>query len=374
MVEKVTLLTFTGELRPALFKAWLLGRLQKHLDAVTKAEKCLGPVLPEALGLATRTLSFSQLPRVQDLPSQMHRQTRRHPGPSSQGQRRRDGGGPGSAAAPPPPRGQGPGDGGRRDTELGGAAGCPPGSEGGGGGGGGGGPSQAGAPGELRPPRAERGRGGAGARGRGPNACASCPADEPGAWSGPAAAAAGLQEVGAPLEDVLSPFSPSHPAPPSDPSHQRSPDPTGEIQREHDVRKPKELAAGGQKKQRPGAQRERSASPRRAARPRLEEAPGGQGRPEAGRPPSEARAPGGPEGSRAPTGPELGRREGPGGGGGGAREAEGRAGARAGPRPGARPPGGAPARKAAVAPGPWKVPGSDKLSGVLQPGASAAGR
>nr|KAF6319823.1 membrane associated guanylate kinase, WW and PDZ domain containing 2 [Myotis myotis] len=236
------------------------------------------------------------------------------------------------------PRGQGPGDRGRRDTEFG---------------------------------------------------------DEPGAWSGPAAAAAGLQEVGAPLEDVLSPFSPSHPAPPSDPSHQRSPDPTGEIQREHDVRKPKELAAGGQKKQRPGAQRERSASPRRAARPRLEEAPGGQGRPEAGRPPSEARAPGraaadaadtaragGPEGPRAAAGPELGRREGPGaapgfagpGGGGGAREAEGRAGARAGPRPGARPPGGAPARKAAVAPGPWKVPGSDKLSGVLQPGASAAGR
>lgn len=82
-------------------------------------------------------------------------------------------------------------------------------------------------------------------------------------------------------------------------------------------------------------------------------------------------------------GSELGRREGPGpapafagpgGGGGGVREAEGRADARAGPRLGARPPGGAPARKAALAPGPWKVPGSDKLLGVLKPGASAAGR
>lgn len=153
-----------------------------------------------------------------------------------------------------------------------------------------------------------------------------------------------------------------------------SPDPTWETHRERDVRKPKELSAGGQKKQRLGEQRERSASPHRAARPRLEEAPGGQGRPEAGRAPSEARAPG-QEGPRAATGPELGLRGGPGGGGGGgAREAEGRAGARAGPRQGARPPGGAPARKAAVAPGPWKVPGSDKLSGVLQPGASATGR
>lgn len=122
--------------------------------------------------------------------------------------------------------------------------------------------------------------GGSRGAGRGPNACASCPADEPGAWSGPAAAAPGLQEVGASLEDVLSPFSPSHPAPPSDPSHQISPDPTWDIQREHDVRKPKELSAGGQKKQRLGEQRERSASPQRAARPRLEEAPAGQGRPE----------------------------------------------------------------------------------------------
>lgn len=212
------------------------------------------------------------------------------------------------------------------------------------------------------------------------NACASCPTDEPSSWSSPAAASPGLPEIGVSLEDVLSPFSPSHPAPPSDPSHQISPDLTWDIKREHDVRKPKELSASGQKKQRLGEQSERSASPQRAARPRLEEAPGGQGRPEAGRSSSEARAPGpaagagSKEGPRGATSPELCGREGPGGGGGGVREAEGRAGVRAGPRQGARPPGSGPARKAAVAPGPWKVPGSDKLPGVLKPGASAAGR
>lgn len=184
-------------------------------------------------------------------------------------------------------------------------------------------------------------------------------ADEPHAWSAAAAAAPGLPEVGVSLEDILSPFSPSHPAPPSDPSPQRGPAPTWDSQRERDVRKPKELAAGGQKKQRLGEQRERSASPQRSsARPRLEEAPGGQGRPEAGRPASEAA-----DGKEA----LRGRREGPG--------AEAKGGVRPGSRPVPRPPTGGPARKAAaVAPGPWKVPGSDKLPGALQPGASAAGR
>ncbi|XP_060230125.1 membrane-associated guanylate kinase, WW and PDZ domain-containing protein 2 isoform X3 [Meriones unguiculatus] len=181
--------------------------------------------------------------------------------------------------------------------------------------------------------------------------------DEPHAWSAAAAAAPGLPEVGVSLEDIFSPFSPSHPAPPSDPSHQTGPDPAWEIQREHDVRKPKELAAGGQKKQRLGEQRERSASPQRSARPRLEEAPGGRGRPEAGRPASEAA-----DGQGA----LRGRREGPG--------AEARVGVRSGSRGAPRPTGGGPARKVAVAPGPWKVPGSDKLPGALQPGASAAGR
>nr|XP_019814979.1 PREDICTED: membrane-associated guanylate kinase, WW and PDZ domain-containing protein 2-like [Bos indicus] len=205
--------------------------------------------------------------------------------------------------------------------------------------------------------------------------------DEPGSWSAPAAASPGLPEVGVSLEDVLSPFSPSHPAPPSDPSHQTNPDPTWDIKREHDVRKPKELSAGSQKKQRLGEQSERSASPQRAVQPGLEEAPGGQGQPEAGRPSSETRAPGpalaeaaragNKEGLQAPVGSELSRHGGP-----GAAPAfvEGRAGARAGSRQGSRPPGGAPARKAAVAPGPWKVPGSDKLPGVLKPGASAPGR
>ncbi|XP_030110517.1 membrane-associated guanylate kinase, WW and PDZ domain-containing protein 2 isoform X12 [Mus musculus] len=187
--------------------------------------------------------------------------------------------------------------------------------------------------------------------------------DEPHAWSAAAAAAPGLPEVGVSLEDILSPFSPSHPAPPSDPSHQIGPDPTWDIQREHDVRKPKELSAGGQKKQRLGEQRERSASPQRSARPRLEEVPGGQGRPEAGRPASEAA-----DGKEA----LRGRREGL--GAAGAREAEAKVGVRSGARPAARPTGGGPARKATMAPGPWKVPGSDKLPGALQPGASAAGR
>ena len=156
----------------------------------------------------------------------------------------------------------------------------------------------------------------------GPNACASCPTDEPGSWSAPAAASPGLPEVGVSLEDVLSPFSPSHPAPPSDPSHQTNPDPTWDIKREHDVRKPKELSAGSQKKQRLGEQSERSASPQRAVQPGLEEAPGGQGQPEAGRPSSETRAPGpalaeaaragNKEGLQAPVGSELGRHGGPG--------------------------------------------------------------
>ncbi|XP_036719122.1 membrane-associated guanylate kinase, WW and PDZ domain-containing protein 2 isoform X9 [Balaenoptera musculus] len=212
--------------------------------------------------------------------------------------------------------------------------------------------------------------------------------DDSSSWSSPAAASPGLPEVGVSLEDILSPFSPSHPAPPSDPNNQISPDPTWDIKREHDVRKPKELSAGSQKKQRLGEQSELSASPQRAVQPRLAEVPGGQGQPEASRPSSEARAPGptavdavqasSKEGLHATVGPELGQREGPGvapafvgpGRGRGVREAEGRAGTRAGPRP----PGGTPARKAAVAPGPWKVPGSDKLPGILKPGTSAAGR
>ncbi|XP_072647494.1 membrane-associated guanylate kinase, WW and PDZ domain-containing protein 2 isoform X2 [Canis lupus baileyi] len=196
--------------------------------------------------------------------------------------------------------------------------------------------------------------------------------DDPGSRSAAAAAAPGLQEVGAPPEDGPPPLAPSHPAPPSEPSRHSGPDPPWDSKREHDVRKPKELAAGGQKKQRLGEQAERSASPRRAARPGLEGAPGGRC-PEAGAPgpAADAAGRGGGGGQGAPrgaAGAELGRRGGPGaapalagrgGGGGGA---------------GARAPGGAPPRRAAVAPGPWKVPGSDRLPGARRPGAPTAGR
>ncbi|KAM5236431.1 membrane-associated guanylate kinase, WW and PDZ domain-containing protein 2 [Ctenodactylus gundi] len=143
--------------------------------------------------------------------------------------------------------------------------------------------------------------------------------DDPGPWS--SATGPGLPEVGVSPEDPAPPSSPSHPAPSSDPALQIRPDPAWDVQRERDhddhpgVRKPKELAAGGQKKQRLGEQREGAGSPRGAGA----EAGGG----------------------------------GPGG-------------ARAGPRPAPRPPGAAPARKAPVAaPGPWKVPGSDRLPGAL---------
>nr|XP_031310610.1 membrane-associated guanylate kinase, WW and PDZ domain-containing protein 2 isoform X5 [Camelus dromedarius] len=165
--------------------------------------------------------------------------------------------------------------------------------------------------------------------------------DEPSSWSSPAAASPGLPEIGVSLEDVLSPFSPSHPAPPSDPSHQISPDLTWDIKREHDVRKPKELSAGGQKKQRLWEQSERSASPQRAARPRLEEAPG-QGRRAAGPLEARGRARGGgsKEGPRTRP-PDLCGREGRAGAGacGRARQGGVRAGPQApadAPRPGRR--------------------------------------
>ncbi|CAD7687141.1 unnamed protein product [Nyctereutes procyonoides] len=194
--------------------------------------------------------------------------------------------------------------------------------------------------------------------------------DDPGSRSAAAAAAPGLQEVGAPPEDGPPPLSPSHPAPPSDASRHAGPDPPWDSKREHDVRKPKELAAGGQKKQRLGEQAERSASPRRAARPGLEGAPGGHC-PEAGAPgpAADAAGRGGGGGQGAPrgaAGAELGRRGGP----GAAPALAGRGGGGAG----ARAPGGAPPRRAAVAPGPWKVPGSDRLPGARRPGAPTAGR
>nr|XP_020840152.1 membrane-associated guanylate kinase, WW and PDZ domain-containing protein 2 isoform X5 [Phascolarctos cinereus] len=119
--------------------------------------------------------------------------------------------------------------------------------------------------------------------------------DEPNSWGSPSATSTGLPEVVASLEDIISPLSSSHLAPPSDPSHQISPDPTWDIKREHDVRKPKELSANGQKKKRLGEQRERSASPKKVDRSKHEET-SNKGlseckskKPEGGRPPLESK-------------------------------------------------------------------------------------
>ncbi|XP_054034135.1 membrane-associated guanylate kinase, WW and PDZ domain-containing protein 2 isoform X5 [Dryobates pubescens] len=96
--------------------------------------------------------------------------------------------------------------------------------------------------------------------------------DEPSSWSAPSATSPGLPEVALSLDDIISPLSSSHIAPPSDPSHQISPEPTWDIKREHDVRKPKELSVNGHKKKRLGEQRERSASPKKVDRSKHEEA------------------------------------------------------------------------------------------------------
>ncbi|KAM8982531.1 membrane-associated guanylate kinase, WW and PDZ domain-containing protein 2 isoform 8-T8 [Sarcophilus harrisii] len=120
--------------------------------------------------------------------------------------------------------------------------------------------------------------------------------DEPNSWGSPSAASTGLPEVVTSLEDIISPLSSSHLAPPSDPSHQISPDPTWDIKREHDVRKPKELSANGQKKKRLGEQRERSASPKKVDRSKHEETSNKGSseckskKTEGGRPPSESKA------------------------------------------------------------------------------------
>ncbi|KAM6089940.1 membrane-associated guanylate kinase, WW and PDZ domain-containing protein 2 isoform 11-T11 [Theristicus caerulescens] len=96
--------------------------------------------------------------------------------------------------------------------------------------------------------------------------------DEPNSWSAPSATSPGLPEVALSLDDIISPLSSSHIAPPSDPSHQISPEPTWDIKREHDIRKPKELSVNGHKKKRLGEQRERSASPKKVDRSKHEEA------------------------------------------------------------------------------------------------------
>ncbi|XP_067420641.1 membrane-associated guanylate kinase, WW and PDZ domain-containing protein 2 isoform X2 [Emydura macquarii macquarii] len=96
--------------------------------------------------------------------------------------------------------------------------------------------------------------------------------DEPNSWSSLSATSPGLPEIAISLDDIISPLSSSHLAPPSDPSHQINPEPRWDIKREHDVRKPKELSSNGHKKKRLGEQRERSASPKKVDRSKHEEA------------------------------------------------------------------------------------------------------
>lgn len=119
--------------------------------------------------------------------------------------------------------------------------------------------------------------------------------DEPNSWSSPSATSPGLPEVAISLEDAVSPLSSSHLVQPSDPS-QINPEPTWDIKREYDVRKPKELSANGHKKKRLGEQRERSASPKKVDRSKHEEASrkgsleGKNKAGESGRPISESKA------------------------------------------------------------------------------------
>uniref|UniRef100_A0A8C5J3B8 Membrane-associated guanylate kinase, WW and PDZ domain-containing protein 2 n=1 Tax=Junco hyemalis TaxID=40217 RepID=A0A8C5J3B8_JUNHY len=221
--------------------------------------------------------------------------------------------------------------------------------------------------------------------------------DEPNSWSAPSATSPGLPEVALSLDDIISPLSSSHIAPPSDPSHQISPEPTWDIKREHDVRKPKELSVNGHKKKRLGEQRERSASPKKVDRSKHEEASwkgysGGKNKTtDGGRPISESKAVG--HGVMI----EAGAREHM--CAGSSDEQFGSEKSAAAPdhvktdtgaaktygsnrcsSPGSdmdhsqRDPDGKPIRKATVSPGPWKIPGSDKLPSVLKSGTSAMSR
>uniref|UniRef100_A0A8C3K175 Membrane-associated guanylate kinase, WW and PDZ domain-containing protein 2 n=1 Tax=Calidris pygmaea TaxID=425635 RepID=A0A8C3K175_9CHAR len=164
--------------------------------------------------------------------------------------------------------------------------------------------------------------------------------DEPNSWSAPSATSPGLPEVALSLDDIISPLSSSHIAPPSDPSHQISPEATWDIKREHDVRKPKELSVNGHKKKRLGEQRERSASPKKVDRSKHEEA-------------------GAREHVCAGTSDEQFGSEFP-------RKGHLHSISTRSTNP--------TVRKATVSPGPWKIPGSDKLPSVLKSGTSAMSR
>uniref|UniRef100_A0A8B9QRU8 Membrane-associated guanylate kinase, WW and PDZ domain-containing protein 2 n=1 Tax=Anas platyrhynchos TaxID=8839 RepID=A0A8B9QRU8_ANAPL len=193
--------------------------------------------------------------------------------------------------------------------------------------------------------------------------------DEPNSWSAPSATSPGLPEVALSLDDIISPLSSSHIAPPSDPSHQISPEPTWDIKREHDVRKPKELSVNGHKKKRLGEQRERSASPKKVDRSKHEEASwkgyseGKNKTTDGGRHTSESKVVGHSvmieagvrEHVCAGTSDEqFGRK-------GHLHSISTRS-------------TNTTVRKATVSPGPWKIPGSDKLPSVLKSGTSAMSR
>uniref|UniRef100_A0A663EHH8 Membrane associated guanylate kinase, WW and PDZ domain containing 2 n=1 Tax=Aquila chrysaetos chrysaetos TaxID=223781 RepID=A0A663EHH8_AQUCH len=182
--------------------------------------------------------------------------------------------------------------------------------------------------------------------------------DEPNSWSAPSATSPGLPEVALSLDDIISPLSSSHIAPPSDPSHQISPEPTWDIKREHDVRKPKELSVNGHKKKRLGEQRERSASPKKVDRSKHEEASwkgyseGKNKTTDGGRPTSESKVVG------HSVMIEAGARE----------HVKGHLHSISTRSTNTT------VRKATVSPGPWKIPGSDKLPSVLKSGTSAMSR
>uniref|UniRef100_A0A8C5NNQ3 Membrane-associated guanylate kinase, WW and PDZ domain-containing protein 2 n=1 Tax=Junco hyemalis TaxID=40217 RepID=A0A8C5NNQ3_JUNHY len=230
--------------------------------------------------------------------------------------------------------------------------------------------------------------------------------DEPNSWSAPSATSPGLPEVALSLDDIISPLSSSHIAPPSDPSHQISPEPTWDIKREHDVRKPKELSVNGHKKKRLGEQRERSASPKKVDRSKHEEASwkgysGGKNKTtDGGRPISESKAVGHgvmiEAGARehmcaGSSDEQFGRLRKPESKRGGSLSKRDHRSTNTSEKSAAAPdhvktdtgaaktygsnrcssPG---IRKATVSPGPWKIPGSDKLPSVLKSGTSAMSR
>ncbi|XP_013922770.1 PREDICTED: membrane-associated guanylate kinase, WW and PDZ domain-containing protein 2-like [Thamnophis sirtalis] len=95
--------------------------------------------------------------------------------------------------------------------------------------------------------------------------------DEPNSWRAPAATSPGLSEITLSPDDIVLPLSSSHLAQPSDPSCQISPDSAWDIKREHHVNKPKEFPVNGHRKKRLGEQTERPASPKKVDRSKHEE-------------------------------------------------------------------------------------------------------